>query len=218
MFGFGPIGVNPIGTGPRGGHTITVLQVAAASYAITASATVAFSISDNISPAAFVVAGQGVTEKEIEAVGSTSFAVTGQSATFSEMWSIAPGSVAVTANPVLGFDGEAIQPAPFTVSVSDVEMSWTGAGVDPLQYGGIGHYKLEAERVKQLAAIERKPPPPIDLRSQPRFAPISAAPVAPPAPQVDLAAITQQRMGAQMQAAQAAKKRRNEQALLLLAS
>jgi len=85
-------------------------------------------------------------------------------------------------------------------------------------FGGVGHYKLELERAKQLAAITRKAPPPVDLRTRPQFAPLASPPIAAAALAVDMAAVQQQRMAAQMAQVQAAKKRREAEAILLLAS
>lgn len=86
--------------------------------------------------------------------------------------------------------------------------------------GGVGHFLYEIEEAKRLAAITKRGPPGfIDLRSTPTFAAFGGQPVAPSAPPVDLQAIANQQVTAQMQAAQAAKKRRREsEAILLLAS
>ena len=59
-------------------------------------------------------------------------------------------------------------------------------------FGGVGHYKLELERAKQLAAITRKAPPPVDLRTRPQFAPLASPPIAAAALAVDMAAVQQQ--------------------------
>lgn len=215
MHGFGAIAVDPTGTGPRDGTTNLVLQVTAASYAVTASA-VTFKMAENVSPAAFVIAPQGITLAELERVSAVSFAVSTFPASLNFKMPVAPASFVVTANPTTDNDALAVSPASIAVTFNDVGIRRTGADFD-LVYGGVGHYLEEIERAKQLAAITRKPPPAVDLRSQPTFAPFGGAPVAPPRPQVDLAALAQQRMGAQMAAAQAAKKRRTEQAILLLA-
>lgn len=86
-----------------------------------------------------------------------------------------------------------------------------------MQYG-IGHlkYQIERERAKQLAAITRKAPSPIDRSTRPQFMPLASPPVTAPAPLVDMAAVQQQRMAAQ--AAAVARRRRDEEAILLLAS
>lgn len=86
--------------------------------------------------------------------------------------------------------------------------------------GGIGHYKWELEEAKRLAAITTRGSPGfVDLRSPIRFDPIGGQPIAPTMPGPDPGMIAQQQASAQMQAAQAAKKRRREiEAILLLAA
>lgn len=86
--------------------------------------------------------------------------------------------------------------------------------------GGIGHYLVEIEEAKRLAAITKRGPPGfVDLRSAPTFAPFGSPPIAPAAPPIDLQAVAAQRAAAQLQAAQATqKRRRDEEAILLLAS
>ncbi|MCK1275484.1 hypothetical protein IVB46_09610 [Bradyrhizobium sp. 61] len=84
--------------------------------------------------------------------------------------------------------------------------------------GGIGHFLEEIERQKQLNAITRKIPGPVDRRTIPRFAPLQAPPSAPPAPVPDMAAVQNQRMAEAGRQAAVAKRRREEEALLLLAS
>lgn len=85
-------------------------------------------------------------------------------------------------------------------------------------YGGIGHLLMEMQRAKQLAAITRTIPPPVDRRTAPTFRPVARPQAAPIAPAVDMAAIQKQHMEAAAAAAKVAKKRREEEAILLLAS
>lgn len=79
--------------------------------------------------------------------------------------------------------------------------------------GGVGHFLYEIEEAKRLAAITKRGPPGfVDLRSAPTFPSFGGQPAAPAAPPIDLQAIAAQR--AQIQA----KKRREAEAILLLAS
>jgi hypothetical protein len=220
MPGFGAVGVQPIGVGPpQTGLVPIIVVVSSASYALTANA-VTLNETDNISPAAFVVAPQGVTLKELEAVAANSFAVSTVPVSFKFAENVAATSNTVTTYPTTEPEVWPIAATSFAITFNDVPLKWTGAPFD-LVYGGVGHYKYEAARARQLAKITRTIPPPIDRRSAPTFAPIGQArpPIAPAAPAVDMAAIQNQRMAEQAQAAAvAAKRRRNEQALLLLAS
>lgn len=80
-------------------------------------------------------------------------------------------------------------------------------------YGGVGHLLYELEEAKRLAAITKRGPPGfVDLRSAPTFPAFGGQPTPPAAPPIDLQAIANQR--AQIQA----KKRREAEAILLLAS
>lgn len=85
-------------------------------------------------------------------------------------------------------------------------------------YGGVGHLLMEMQRAKQLAAITRTIPHPVDRRTMPMFRPVARPLAAPIAPAVDVAAIQKQRMEAAAAAAKVAKRRREEEAILLLAS
>lgn len=103
------------------------------------------------------------------------------------------------------------------VTGNPVDLRRTGFDYE-FQQGGIGHLLLAAEQAKQLAAITRKAPPAIDLRSPVRFAPLASPPVAPPAPVTDLSAVHAQRTADAAAATEAAKKRRRDiEAILLLA-
>lgn len=108
----------------------------------------------------------------------------------------------------------------FEVGTFDKDAFDTSAFDDTASFlfGGVGHYKLEMERAKQLARITRNPPAPVDLRTRPQFAPLASPYIAPTAQAPGIAPGQDQRMAAQMAAAQAAKKRRDVEAILLLAS
>lgn len=214
--GFDAIGRLAIGQLPSPALTPVIMVVASASFAVTTKA-VSFKVTDNISPASFVVAAQGVTAAELEKVTATSFAVTAQTLSFRLLDPIASASFTWTPNPVLEPEVEPISPTSFVITPTDVTLKWTGASFD-LVYGGVGHYKVEMERARQLARITRKTPPPIDRRSVATFSPVGGPPSAPIAPAIDLKAIQNQRMVAQAQAVKVAQQRRDEEALLLLAS
>jgi hypothetical protein len=94
----------------------------------------------------------------------------------------------------------------------------TGDDFD-LVYGGIGHYLVELEEKRRLAAITRKAPVPIDRTTPPGFRPMAAPQPAPsPTAAIDLAAAFAGR-AAERQAQQAAiaRRRRQEAEILLLA-
>jgi hypothetical protein len=153
------------------------------------------------------------------AAGAGAFAFVGQAANFKVTEAATGGSFAftgieavVTPTTVVAVDSGA-----FAATFNPANLGRTGADFESPS-GGVGHYLLELEEAKRLARITRNPPPPLDLRTSQQFAPLAKPPIAPPTPAVDLTAIQQQRMAAEMQAAQAAKKRREIEALLLLAS
>jgi hypothetical protein len=100
---------------------------------------------------------------------------------------------------------------------ADVPLSRTGFDYN-FQQGGIGHFLYERERARHLAAITRTIPAPIDRRSAPTFKPVPRPYSAPIAPAPDLAAIENERMVVAAAQAQATKKRRELEAILLLAS
>lgn len=216
LLGFDAIGRLALGQLPRPALVPIIMVVGSASFAVAASA-VSLNVTDNISPAAFVVSPQGVTAAELEKVTATSFAFTAQNVSFRLTEAVVPASFTWTPNPVLEPEVEPITRASFVITPTDVTLKWTGASFD-LVYGGVGHYKVEMERARQLARITRKTPPPIDRRSVATFGPVGGSPSAPIARAIDLQAIQNQRMAAQAQAARAAQQRRDEEALLLLAS
>lgn len=195
---------------------------AAGSYVLTGFAANE-PIKEAVTAGAFVLTGFAANEPVQEATFSGSFIVA-EAAQFAGAGMDAIGRLSI---------GQISQPARiqgerFTVyfstaggavafTPSAAPLSRTGDNYE-FKFGGVGHYKLERERAAQLAKITRKPPPPVDLRTAPQFAPIGRAPVVAPVPVVDLASIQNQRMAEQMQAARIQKRRRDEEALLLLAS
>jgi hypothetical protein len=102
--------------------------------------------------------------------------------------------------------------------VTRYTLSRTGDDVDQV-YGGIGHYLVELEEKRRLAAITRTTPPPIDRTTQPIFRPVAIPPLAPKCP-IDLAATLAARMvehRAMAQRAAMTRRRRQEVEILLLA-
>jgi hypothetical protein len=217
LLGHDAIGHWALGHPPDNTATVTVLVVATASYTVTSNA-VTFKLIENISPAAFVVSAQAVIEKQIEAVSAASFAVTANAVTARLGVAVAPAAYVVTTFPTIEFENEVIAPAAFAVTFNNVPLVWTGAGIDTSYSGGVGHYKLDLERARQLAKITRKVPPPVDLRTVPTFKPVGRPPIAPALPAPVVAAIPDQRMGDAAANAKASKQRRDIEAILLLAS
>lgn len=145
-----------------------------------------------------------------------SFSVAGNADAFQIVENIQGGTFTLNGNPVNEIILEADTAGAFVVTGYDASLSRTGDDYE-FKLGGIGHFLEEIERAKQLAAITRKIPPPVDRRTLPRFEPIPGVQQAPSAPVVDMGAIEQQR---QSEAARAAtmRRRRDEEAILLLAS
>lgn len=215
LLGFDAIGHLAIGH-PKDAATVTALVVTTASYAVTANA-VTFRLTENISPAAYVVSPQGVTEKQIEAVSSASFAVTANAASLRIIASPAPAAFILTTYPTTEFENEVVAPASFALKFNNVPLIRTGFDYD-VQQGGVGHYKLDLERARQLARMARKVPPPIDLRTAPQFKATGSPPMAPALPAPMMPPAPDQRMGEAAAMAKAAKQRRDIEAILLLAS
>jgi len=216
MLGFGAIGVNPVGIGPRGGVTNTVLTASTGSFALTGGAAT-FTITQAAAVGSFALTGVSASFSISWPNAAGAFALSGIAASFNVSISAAPGAFTINGQPANEIILWPDAPAAFTVTGSDANLVRTGDDYE-FKLGGVGHYKLELERAKRLAAITRNPPPPVDLRTRPQFEPLARPPIAPAAPAVDIAAIQKQRMDAAAAAAQAAKKRREIEAILLLAS
>jgi len=216
LLGFDALGRLALGQLPK--SSLIVLPAAAGSFALTGNA-VTFKVTEAIAVGSFALSGVSTSFNITENVGAGSFAFTGIAA------SLRPTVVAVTGAFVLtGFAvyepiTENISPGAFVLTGINTPLRRSGADFD-LTYGGIGHYLYEQERARQLAKITRKAPAPVDRRTAPTFKTIGSPPAAPVAPVIDLQATQNQRMAAQMQAlAQAkTKRRREEEAILLLAS
>jgi len=216
LLGFDAIGRHALGQLPD--RKKLILNVTTANYAVTANG-VSTGITANISPGAFVVAPQGVTLQELEAVSVGTFWLSTSAVSFKLIETVSAAAYVVSGQPTLEQANEVVQPASFAIAFSDVPLTWTGYSYEP-PHGGVGHFLMEVEQAKQLAAITKRiVPPPIDTRSAPRFEPLTNPQGAPLAPVVDMPGILQQRMDGQAQAAQAAKKRQRDiEAILLLAA
>ncbi|KRR21904.1 hypothetical protein CQ13_07665 [Bradyrhizobium retamae] len=218
MLGFDALGRLALGQIQQGGVTNIVMPADAGAFTF-AGVAATFKITEAASAGAFTFAGKPATFTIGEAAAPGSFTVSLQTATFSRTFIASAGSYTFT-----GIDpdealSEDADPGHFVFTGVDAPLIRTGFDYE-FQQGGIGHYRLELERARQLAAITRKVPGvPIDRRSVPRFEPLRASPIAPAAPAVDLQAIHNERMAAAAAAAEAAKmrRRRDEEALLLLA-
>ncbi|WP_426418209.1 hypothetical protein [Bradyrhizobium genosp. A] len=164
-----------------------------------------------------MLAGSASSFTVSEAAGPGAFAWAGSAVAFAPTVNAVAASFTLNGNPVNEIILEAEGPATFTVTGNDAQLSRTGFDYE-FQQGGIGHLLMEMERAKQLAAITRTIPPPVDRRTMPTFRPIARPHAAPIAPAIDVEAIQKQRMEAAAAAAKVAKKRREEEAILLLAS
>lgn len=216
------------GAGAQGAIVITYTPVTAFTLAAATGSfeetgnPAAFLVKQLSTVGAFALTGFSASFTVSNAAAPGAFAFTGGAAAFKVSASAAAGSFTLNGSPVSGGFQERFEliagTGEFVVSGSPVALIRTGKEYQtPL--GGIGHYLLEVERAKQLAAITRKAPPPIDTRTEPRFAPLLASPpVRAPAPVGDIAAVQQQRMADEMRATeQATKRRRDLEAILLLA-
>lgn len=197
-----------------------------------------FYTSDAADAGAFTETGNTATFKVSEAAGAASYGLTGSAALLTHKMPSSAGAYAETGMAALfavqqaaaagsysvtGAASLATSVLPATggsVAVTFIDQPLTRTGDDyDFKLGGIGHLLEEIERQKRLNAITRKIPVPVDRRTVPRFEPLQGPPVAPPAAAPDMAAIQNQRMAeAAAQTQRAQKRRRDEEALLLLAS
>lgn len=215
MLGFDALGRLALGQ-ISGGATTAYLSTAAGAFTLTAFP-VSFQITEAVSAGSLVLAGSASSFTVSEAAGPGAFAWAGSAVAFAPTVNAVAASFTLNGNPVNEIILEAEGPATFTVTGNDAQLSRTGFDYE-FQQGGIGHLLMEMERAKQLAAITRTIPPPVDRRTMPTFRPIARPHAAPIAPAIDVEAIQKQRMEAAAAAAKVAKKRREEEAILLLAS
>lgn len=216
LLGFDALGRWPLASLP-GNTALTFTLVAdTGSFGFTGNAA-AFKVLQPAAVGAFAFTGVSTSFQVRQPAAPASYTVTGNAVGFKVNFALATGAFAAggpAGNEVFRWSFET---GAFAFSGSDVKFRRDGFDYD-FQQGGIGHLLLEAEEAKRLAAITRKAPPPVDLRSKPSFPPLAASPVRPPAPVVDMAAVQAERMADEMRAAETAKKRRrDEEAILLLA-
>jgi hypothetical protein len=148
------------------------------------------------------------------AVTGASFALTGNAATFTIIEAPTVGVFTVTGNAELIREAENVTPGSFIVTGNDATVSTFVLPVPTV--GGVGHYLLEMAEARRLAYVNRQPPPAIDRRTAPTFGLIGRPQSAPPTPAPVLPAGPDPRVLAQAHAAQAAKKQRDLEAILLL--
>lgn len=193
---------------------VTVLAADAGYYTLTGKAA---AFADFVAAAAGAYSLTGFPITLFGTLSAGAYALTGRAAGFSSVEAAAPGSyslsgVAEATSLVMEAAGAAYVFAP-----TDTPLVRSGFDYE-FQQGGIGHYRLELERAKQLAAITRKVPGvPIDRRTVPRFEPLRTSLITTPAPAVDVQAIENKQMAAAAAEAAKTRRRRDEEALLLLA-
>ena len=211
---FDALGHFTLGHPPAG--SIVVLPASAGSFTLTGNAAT-FPIAEAAGVGAFAVTGVSATFRVTVPETFQSFAVTGNAAPLVISLTPAPGAFTLNGQPAnkIVFVPEPV--GAFRVTSPNINLVRTGSDYE-FKLGGIGHYKLELERARQLAAITRVAPPPLDRRTTPQFPAMPLAPVAPAAQPIDMAALEQHRMAAEMQAVHAAKERREIEAILLLAA
>jgi hypothetical protein len=211
LLGFDAIGRLALAQIQRGNISMPAVS---GSFTVTGAAQTA-RITENVTAGSFAYSGTDITESFV--VGSGAFALTGAAQAFRLTENVGAGSYVVTGSIANNITGSA-DAGSFVLTGSSPALIWTGAGVDTSYTGGVGHYLEEIERQKQLNAITRKVPGPVDRRTMPRFEPLRAPPSAPVAPVPDMAAVQNQRMTEAAAQAKTARRRRDEEALLLLAS
>lgn len=211
LLGFDAIGRLALAQVRRGNTSIPSVS---GSFVVSGVAQ-AFALTENATAGLFALSGAPLSE--VIGVTAGSFAVTGQAQVLKITENVAAGSYVITGSISNNVSGAA-DPGAYRLTGLDQPLIWTGAGVDTSYTGGVGHYLEEIERQKRLNAITRKVPGPVDRRTMPRFAPLAAPPITPTAPAPDMAAVQNQRMVEAAAQAKAAKRRRDEEAVLLLAS
>jgi hypothetical protein len=211
LFGFDALGRLALAQIQRGN-----LSMPAVSGSFTMSGQAAtFGLSEATAAGAFTFTAPSISQ--VFGVASGSFTVTGAAQTFTTAENVQAGSYALTGQIANNITGAA-EAGSFVVAGANTPLIWTGAGVDTSYTGGVGHFLEELERQKQLNAITRKVPAPVDRRTAPRFAPFPAVQPMPSAPMVDMAAMEAQRQTDTARVAAVRRRRREEEAVLLLAS
>jgi hypothetical protein len=212
LLGFDAIGRLALAQIQRGNLSMPAVS---GSFAVSGAAQT-FKLTENVTAGSFTVSGVPITEKIGLSAGS--FSLTGTAQTLKITENVSAGAYVITGAVSNNVNGAA-DPGAFHWTGIGTPLIWTGAGVDTSYTGGVGHFLEEIERVKRLKAITRKIPAPIDRRTNPSFQPLRGPPSAPAAPVPDMAAIQNQRATeVAAQAARAQRRRRDEEAVLLLAS
>jgi hypothetical protein len=209
MLGFDAIGRLALGQITPGNVAMAAIS---GSYTISGVAQ-AFSLSEATAAGSFAISGASISQAQVVDVGS--FTITGTAQTFDLTENVGAAEYVITGQLSNNIDG-ASDAGSFTLTGVDQALIWTGAGVDTSYTGGVGHFLEEIERQKQLNAITRKIPAPVDRRTAPRFTPFPSVQPMPTAPMVDIAAMDAQRQAEAARAA-AVRRRRDEEAVLLLA-
>jgi hypothetical protein len=210
MLGFDALGRLALAQIQRGN---TTLPAVSGSFTVSGQA-VTFSRSEAAAAGSF-----GISASSISAtmgVDAGSFSVSGNAQTFSSDWTnVEAAAYLITGSLSNNIEGVA-EAGSFTLTGSDQWLYRTGDDYE-FKLGGVGHFLEEIERQKQLNAITRKIPGPIDRRTMPRFAPFQTVQPMPAAPSIDMRAIQAQQQADAARTA-AARRRRDEEAVLLLAS
>ncbi|SEN66925.1 hypothetical protein [Bradyrhizobium sp. OK095] len=220
LLGFDAVGRFSLGQ-VRGSTTTANLAASVGPFAVTGFP-VTFTIKEAAASASLALTGAAASFAVSEAAAVGAFALAGKAASFAITEAVSAGAFTFNGTPVNETILEAEGAAAFTVTANDAQLSRTGFDYD-FQQGGIGHLLMEMHRAKQLAAITRTIPPPVDRRTAPTFMPAArpaaGSPWAIPAEiAATQAAMQQKRAEAVAVASRAAKKRRDEEAILLLAS
>lgn len=205
-----------IGQIQQAGQTTTVLTADPGAFAFTGNAA-SFTIKQAAAAGSFALTGFAAAFLVKQAAASGAFALTGSAASFRVYETALAGSFVFT-----GYDArepltENVEPGLFRFTGNDAPLTRTGFDYD-VQQGGVGHYLYEREKAKQLAAITRPTPRPIDRRTMPRMVPLARPYSAPILPAPAAPPVQPDRMAAAAAQAQATKKRREIEAILLLAS
>ncbi|WP_315729032.1 hypothetical protein [Bradyrhizobium sp. SZCCHNS2015] len=213
----------------------SIVEAASAGSVALSGVTATFRVAWPEAGAVFASVGAAASFAVSEAAVTGSVALGGVPVATSQTWRAAGASVAVTFEPallvpaVIASPGalqataiaandtvlEAAAGAVVVLSPSPTDLVRTGDDHE-FKLGGVGHFRLELERAKQLARITRKVPPPVDLRTASKFKSIRVPQSVLPATGTDLSAGQFQHLASQMRVVAAAKKRCELEAILLL--
>ncbi|MGJ5074566.1 hypothetical protein [Bradyrhizobium oligotrophicum] len=187
----------------------------AAAFALS-SAAASFTISEAAVTGSVALGGGPVATSQIWPAAATSVAVTFEAAPLVPAIIASPGAFQATAIAANDTVLEAAAGAVVVLSPSPTYLVRTGDDHE-FKLGGVGHFRLELERAKQLATITRKTPPPVDFRTTPTFEPIGRLSVAASLPVASAPALQSDRRAVRIGLTKAARKRQDLEAVLLLA-